>query len=453
MISRPTATHVPAGLAQPLIAEGHLTLGHDKRLYRYESGLYISDGETWLRARCRDELGVAFRQSVVSEVVAYAKSAMPVRFDAATDLVNLRNGLLDWRAGLLQPHSAGHLSTVQLPVVWDPLATCPNIDSFFNDVLQVDLHPFVEEIIGLLLVPEVRYRKAVLLRGSGRNGKSTLLTVIRSLLGHGNVSAVGLQALSSDKFKVAELDGKLANICADIDYRAARDSSMFKIITGGTDYLTAERKFGQPFNFRPTARLLFSANEAPASTDQSQAYFDRWLVIPMDKRIERVDPDLDAKLTTPEELSGLLNRAVAGLQRLQRRRGFDVPEPAEEALRTYRQTVDSVAGFLAERQQPAAQPTIRRSELYQQYSTWCDDNGHHKLGERSFTGRLRALVPNLGETKLAGQRCWTGLDSPASTEPADVEVEQMGEMGQMGQMGQVDPTPPDTTYDEQEIPW
>ena len=89
------------------------------------------------------------------------------------------------------------------------------------------------------------------------------------MLGSANVSHVPLQALDEDRFEVAELDGRLANICGDLDPRAARSSSTFKVLTGGTDQVTAERKFGQPFAFLPSARLIFSANEAPASADLS----------------------------------------------------------------------------------------------------------------------------------------------------------------------------------------
>ena len=432
MTTRPTATLVPAQLAHPLVAEGHLKVGHDARLYRYEAGVYRPDGERWLRMRARDELGEDFRQSVVNEIVAYAKSEMGVAFDS-TDigLVNLQNGLLDSISGELRPHSPNHLSTIQLPVEWDPRATCPQIDSFLNEVLDPTLHPLLEEVIGLLLIPETRYRKAVLLLGSGQNGKSTLLTVIRSLLGSVNVSAVSLQALSNDKFKVAELVGKLANICADIDYRAARDSAVFKIITGGTDWLTGERKYATPFTFRPTTRLLFSANEVPGTMDHSPAYFDRWLVLPMDRRITRPVLDFDDKLTTSGELAGLLARAVGGLARLQQRGYFQQPTAASSALDQYRLSVDPVLAFLADRTIANPGYRVSRAELRSAFEQFCSESGHQLVGQKRFAERLRVLRPGLVETKANGNRGWAGIGlvPPANAAPLE------GHQGQQGHDG------------------
>jgi len=79
------------------------------------------------------------------------------------------------------------------------------------------------------------------------------------------------------------------------------------MLTGG-DRIHAQRKYGHPFSFNPICILVFSANEAPPSFDQTQAWFDRWLIIPMERRIgdEEMDPGLIEKLTVPSELEGLL---------------------------------------------------------------------------------------------------------------------------------------------------
>jgi len=409
------STFIPPNLAKALIAEGHLVLGEGGRLYRYAAGVYVDDGFDWLAGRVRAELDSRYRENRLREVTSYCKASMatPMQSQQST-VINLANGLLDWRTGTLRDHDPAYLSTVQLPVRWDPEATCPRFDAFLGDVLEPELVPFLEEIIGLLLIPDVRYRKAVLLRGSGQNGKSTLLAVIRALLGARNISAIGLQELGDDRFKLAELFGKLANLCADIDYRASKNSSIFKQVTGGSDYLTGERKYGQPFSFLPTVRLLFSANEAPASADQSPAYFDRWLVIPMERRIAKVDRQLLVKLTRPAELSGLLVRAVAGLRRLEQRGEFAPPGAALAALRDYQAAVDAVAGFVEDACLVAADAWVTRRDLYAAFRTWCESNGRHAPSARRFTERLREHLPSLDETALHGDRRWLGIGLPDS---------------------------------------
>ena len=99
-------------------------------------------------------------------------------------------------------------------------------------------------------------------------------------VGADNVSNVSLQQLASNRFAAASLEGKLANICADLPATRLEDTQLFKGITGGGDIIQAERKFQASFSFKPFARLLFSANRLPQSPDSSEAFFDRWIIVP-----------------------------------------------------------------------------------------------------------------------------------------------------------------------------
>ena len=127
---------------------------------------------------------------------------------------------------------------------------------------------------------------------------------------------------------------------------------MFKSIVGG-DPIRAERKNRDAFSYTPYARLIFSANEAPPTSDNSSAFFDRWLVLPFQKRFrgsdvaERDEGILD-KITTPDELSGLLNHALAGLGRLHEQRRFSTTDDMNHALERFKTDSDSVAGFIEE---------------------------------------------------------------------------------------------------------
>ena len=122
-----------------------------------------------------------------------------------------------------------------------------------------------------------------MLTGEGENGKSVFLDLVGYLLGETNVSNVALQGLEGNRFRAAELYGKLANTFADLDARGLRSSSMFKTLTTG--WITAERKHAQPFRFRSYAKLLFSANKIPPSRDRTHAFYRRWLILPLPKNL------------------------------------------------------------------------------------------------------------------------------------------------------------------------
>src|SRR5262249_30584222 len=155
-----------------------------------------------------------------------------------------------------------HLSTVQIAVSFDPAAKCPHIERFVRSVFPDDTQLLPFEIVAWLMLPDANIQKAVLLLGEGANGKSVWLNLLLTFLGRENVSALSLHRIEADKFSAARLVGKLCNIGADLPTAALSGTSMFKALTGG-DLIPAERKFESSFEFRPFARLLFSANSAP----------------------------------------------------------------------------------------------------------------------------------------------------------------------------------------------
>jgi putative DNA primase/helicase len=200
----------------------------------------------------------------VEEALKYVEVATWLEDEPPPDCqyINVRNGRLDWATGSLEPHTSTSFTTVQLPVEYDPAELCPAFDHYLHTTFDTDVIPLIEEILGWCLLPDRRFEQAVMLTGEGGNGKSVFLDLVGYLLGESNVSNVALQDLEENRFRAAELYGKLANIFADLDARGLQSSSMFKTLTTG-DYITAERKHAQPFRFRSYAKLLFSANKIP----------------------------------------------------------------------------------------------------------------------------------------------------------------------------------------------
>lgn len=410
-------TLVVAQLAEVIQNAGHIRTGIDGRLYRYDEGVYVPDGEVWARARVRELLRDRCQRKHFEEVITWLRSFEPtVEAQPCTSVLNVANGLLDWRTGTLRPHDPEVVSTVQTPVRWNPDATCPAIDAFLAEVLPPDAIRLVLEVVAYVLYPGNPLRRAVLLLGPGRNGKSVLLAILRKLIGEANVSAVPLQSLAENRFAASELFGRLANISGDLDARAIRNTDLFKMATGN-DAILAERKYGAPFSFVPFATFVFAANEAPISSDQTDAWFDRWLVIPLDNRIpdEKVDPMLPARLTTAAELSGLLAKAVPALRDLMRRGRFVLPGSVEAAGERYRSKLDTVRGFVAEMCSLHPAAWVPRPMLYRVYRTWATDSGRMPVSVEKFNEHLRQGF-SVEESTRRGVRGWAGVGVGAEEE-------------------------------------
>jgi putative DNA primase/helicase len=414
----PTVFFDESGLQVPKLADAvakgtRLQLGIDGRIYRYSDGVYRSDGEAFVRSRTKEILGKKFRRRHTDEVLAYFRSAFPtIGEHPPAGLLNLRNGLLNLRTLSLQPHSPDVLSTIQLPVIWDPDATCPMIDRFLSEVVPPDAVDLIYEVIGYATYPANPFRVAVLLLGPGRNGKSVLLRLLTAFLGMRNVSSMPLQVLAENRFAPAELLGKLANICGDLDAREVRRSDQFKIITGG-DMMNAERKYGHPFQFTPYSLLAFSANEAPISSDQTEAWFDRWIIVPMEHRFSEKEADafLFSKLATPAELSGLLVLAVRALQRLMIRGRFERPSSIEAAGDAYRDKLDTCRGFVGEMCRFNPDGWASKPGLYAAYRDWCRDSGRLAVSAVRFNEHMMAnYAAQVGKTTRHGTDGWAGIE-------------------------------------------
>jgi P4 family phage/plasmid primase-like protien len=404
-------TFIPKLLADAIMEQNHFRYTASA-LWLYTNGVYRSDGEPLVRTFGQTLLGEERRENRIVETLRYIETATrSTPPDPNPDYINLRNGRLNWRSGNLELHSPDIFEVAQLPVVYDPNAVCPHFDRYLETTLEPEIIPLVEEVIGYCLIPDTRFEKAVMCVGGGGNGKSVLLDTITALQGNENASAVALQDLEDNRFSVAELYGKLANIFADLDNRALNSSSIFKTLVTG-DRITAERKFGQPFSFRPFARLIFSANSLPPCKDRTHAFYRRWLIIPFERTFEGKNADNELRLKLRNELPGILNRALRGLQRLFTEGKFTEPQAVKAALEEYRRDNDTVASFVAEHAVEEANATTLKKKFYQNYRKWCETQGLPHETQKQLKTSLRHLFPKLDELRPRSGRApwhWVGF--------------------------------------------
>lgn len=376
-------------------------------LYAFEGGCYRPRGEERIARQVKRLLELSgntarWTSHRTREVTEYLRVDAPDLWECPpSNVLNLTNGLLDVTTCTLSPHSPSHLSPVQLPVAFDPSATCPQWESFTARVLPTDCHSVPFEVVASAMRGAITDQKAVLFVGAGENGKSTLLEAVIAFLGHENVSTLALQRLEADKFAVVRLLGKLANVCADLPSDHLAGTSTFKALTGG-DRLTGERKFQGSFEFSPFARLLFSTNHYPISKDATHAFFRRWLVVPFDAVLtphERI-PNLAAKLSSPSELSGVLNKALAALPGMIQRGGFTQHETTQAALMEFREMTDPLAAWLDRFTVLSPEGLVSKKDLGISYNAAAEVAGRPLMTPKAFCAAVRRLRPTIED----GQR-------------------------------------------------
>jgi P4 family phage/plasmid primase-like protien len=392
-------------LARIILWERAFARDAANNLYFYcDEGYYHPGGDAHIRERVK-RIFIAIRRekewtSRVSEetITFIAADARWLWSQPPLDTINVDNGLLHLRTRELKPHSPDYLSPVRIAVTYDPSATCPAIDAFIAQVFPSDSMALAYELPAAMLTPERITQRAILLLGEGANGKSTYLLVVVRFIGAANTASLSLQELENDRFASAELFARLANICPDLPISALGDTSVFKRTVAG-DRIRGQQKFRPAFEFEPYCKFVFSATRMPANSDDSNAFLRRWLVVPFERTFRDDAPGtvpqgtLLARLTTPGELSGLLNRVMDAWDRLHAQGGFTRGASMIAAAEDLRQTLDPFYAWLTERVVAAPEGFIVGADLRRKYAEDCRIHKRPQPTDKQFSQMLRRTYP------------------------------------------------------------
>ncbi len=419
-------------LADAILEEDRFAVDGGGGLFVYRDGAYRPHGESVIRRRLKTllhewELDHKWSTHKQEEVVEYIRVDAPQLWaKPPLDLLNCANGLLALGTAELRPHSPDFLSPLQLPVAYDGGATCPAWERFVEEIFPEDCQSLPWELVAWLMAPFTSIQKAVLLLGEGANGKSTFLAALTAFLGRPNCAAVSLHKLEADRFAAARLVGKLANICPDLPSAHLTGTSTFKAIVGG-DRLLAERKYADSFEFEPYARLIFSANSPPQSSDASHAFFRRWLCVLFPRNFEpgqgaRDRAELDAELAAGGELSGVLNMALAYLPKV-RAQGITEAASMLEASSEFRAVTDPLAVWLDRETVADPHAVTPKQDLLRSFNAFCDRTGRPPMMDRAFGKALKRVRPDLQDTQrmVGGTKTWVWLAIGLRDERAETE--------------------------------
>lgn len=363
------------------LIEAYKIVTVNNQLYVYEDGYYQQDER--IIERKMIELYPAIKQNQRNEVLAYIRIKTHLNsadIKISPYVINLKNTRLDIRTGKCLEFTPDVIEFDRIPVVYDPSAYCADLDKMLNRVFLGDREVInlFEEMVGYCLLKTARYQKAFILIGSGSNGKSTVLDLIEEFLGPRNYVSLPLEKVT-ERFNMAELENRLANIGDDIDNVTIRDSGTLKKMISG-ESITVERKGERPFKLRPYATHIYSANAIPRSFDKSEGFYRRWLLVPFNAKFTAEDPDYDPmiydKITSDTALSYLLNIGLRGAARLIKRGRFTEPQSVKDALDHYRTDNSTTLSWIEDKGLDADYFLDNSTDkCYGDFTDWCKLSG------------------------------------------------------------------------------
>lgn len=365
----------------------------NNQLHLYRDGIYIS-GYSEIEAEMIKHIP-HLNRSKRNEVLSYLE--IMIRNNTPTTdakWIAFNNGLLNIYDDTFIPFSPDHVITNKIDWNYDPSAYDELTDHTLNKIACNDekIRMLLEEMVGYCMFRRNELGKAFILTGSGSNGKSTFLNMLKNMLGKRNVSSLDLKKLN-DRFSTIMMYGKLANIGDDISEEFITDSADFKkIVTGET--IDAEQK-GQPkFEFEPYVKLLFSANNIPriGKGKDSSAILRRLIIVPFNAKFSSSDPDyvpfIGDKLKNQEAIGYLMNLGVKALKRVLDTRNFTVSEHVQRELEDYEEENNPIIGFFkeCELEEVENEPT---NDVYKRYSVYCSENNYHPVSKIAFSKEVK----------------------------------------------------------------
>lgn len=366
----------------------------DGELHIYKDGIYVSDLREIEAAMIR--LIPTIQRSKRQEVLSYIDvMANTEKTAASSDWIAFKNGVYNVKTDEFKEFTPDLIITNKIPWDYNPAADHELTDIIIENVACGDeeVMDLLEEMVGYCMYRRNELGKAFILTGSGSNGKSTFLNMLRRMLGRENISVLDLKQLS-DRFSTVMMYQKLANIGDDISDEFVSDTSEFKKIVTG-ESISAEQK-GQPkFNFDPYCKLLFSSNNIPrlGKGKDSKAIMRRLVIIPFNARFDKSDPNfrpfIGDDLKSAEAMEYLIQIGLYGLKRVLRERSFTEPATVQKELVEYERENNPVMRFIDEMEADNWFVDGKSTgEVYSRYCEFCVSENLQPISKIAFSKQL-----------------------------------------------------------------
>jgi putative DNA primase/helicase len=255
-----------------------------------------------------------------------------------------------------------------------------------------NVYKLLYQAIGYCFYRRNELRKSFFLLGEKRNGKSTFLDMVQTLLGEENVANLDLCEIGHE-FKTAELTGRLANIGDDINDEYISNTSIFKKVVSG-DVITVAKKGKDPYKLRSFAKFFFSANSLPrlGKGKDSSAVLDRLVIIPFDAKFSKDDKDYDPfikyKLRSEEVMEALIANAIPALKSVLIEQAFEHCTKVEENMVEFERSNNPILEFFEDLDDKEYLNEPIKG-VYQKYTAFCFSNNLQAISAIEFQKQMK----------------------------------------------------------------
>ena len=367
------------------------------QLHVYDQGIYKS-GYRFIENKMI-ELIPALKANSRTEVLKFLEIITPEEtYTSDANLIAFRNGVYDLSTDKLLPFNPEHIITNMIPWDYNPSAYSELCDKTLNKIAcqDAEIRSLLEEAIGYCFFRQNELSKSFMMVGSGSNGKSTFLDMVKNVVSRQNYVALDIGELS-ERFSTSSMFGKLACFGDDSDdsFLEGKAIAQFKKIVSGND-LKGENKGQDVFFFKPYTKLFFSFNELPRMRNKGFFAIKRRLVIiPFNATFSKEDPDFDSgitwKLKKQDVAEYLVQLGIQGLKRVLANQAFTESQKVNDEVETFEKDNNPLLLFLDEVEEEEIL-NHETKEVFARYDLFCHENGFQKMAMQTFTKQINKTL-------------------------------------------------------------
>jgi putative DNA primase/helicase len=330
--------------------------------------------------------------------------------------IGLQNGALELGdVTTFRPGLPGDYITRQAGTAWlggQEDVTCTAWESFLSKVQpDPDVRHWLQKFAGYCLTGATSEQLFVIFQGTGANGKSVFIDVIKKMLGTYAQTVQFSTFVETDQNAIrndlAALDKARLVVASEGPEGARLDEGIIKQVTG-EDEITARFLHREFFTYKPKFKVILVTNHKPVISGTDNGIWRRVVLVPFPIVIKRENQDKQLSAKLERELPGILAWAVAGFH-LWREQGLgDLPRALTAANGDYRRDSDVIGTWVEDCcDLDNTNSFSSASDLYRSYSTWAVEMGHRPMSSKSLGDRLRER--GLTQSKRKGERGWAGI--------------------------------------------
>lgn len=317
---------------------------------------------------------------------------LPIQMDRYKMALNTPSGIINLKNGDVKAHNPEYYFTKITSVDCAEAADCPRWLAFLDDIFagDKDLIRYIQKAVGYSLTGSTAEQCAFFLYGTGRNGKSTFIDVIRDVFGDyaANIQPETIMVKSSQSnainSDIARLKGARLVTSVEPNEGVRLNEGLLKQLTGD-DTVTARKLYSEEFEFKPEFKLWMATNHKPIIRGTDTGIWRRIHMIPFDVQIpeDKVDKNLTHKLKA--EMTAIFKWCIDGCLMWQRE-GLQMPAAVLKSVREYRREMDVISAFIEDK--CTLEGTVQASMLYAAYASWADSNNEYCMSNTKFSTEL-----------------------------------------------------------------